>query len=290
MAIEISTPEQFMAIKDWTDRGTSSALLDVIITQDLDFSGVDNFEGLGETTLYANIDGQGHTIKNIVTDYIKEDDFYVLGVCWGSIKNITIDNCHFTLNNSSQYPPEFSWLYAYQSSKSTCENIVIKNTNRVVNTKGTIRFCTNFTANCIAVGGVYQSGDTITPFNPYSGAVKNSYTACTMICKVGYGFLYGSGYAYNCFARNNVTASKDFYGFGGTNTNNNRVMYCYAANTYTQDMSGSFYGFTRDKNDKCYFDKDIITISKEPTDLDLHGQPTINLKSADWLRTQGWAI
>ena len=110
-----------------------------------------------------------------------------------------------------------------------------------------------------------------------------------MICYNGCGFLYGTNYAYNCFARNEVTASAGFGGFS-TYNNNGRVRFCYAANTYTTDMSGNFYGFAPDQHDTCYFDKDIITISTVPKDLELSGQSTENLKSAEWLRSNGWAI
>lgn len=286
MAIEISTAEQFMAIKDWTDRGTADAPLEIVITQDLDFSEIDNFEGLGETPFYANLDGQGHVIKNIVTYYNGSGSFVVLGRCYGNVKNITIDNCHITLNIS--HYDEFYWLYG-DSSYTTLENITVKNTNRVIS-NSYIRFFWGYKmANCISVRGTYQTTDnsygTINPFN--GTLIKNSHTICTLICNDGTGFLYGSGQAYNCFARNKLTVNS-FCGFSSYSRDNTK--YCYAANTNEQDIPGSFYGFASFASSTSYFDKDIITISTVPKDLDLNGQPTENLKSVEWLRSQGWAI
>ena len=43
MAIEINTAEQFMALRMQEDRGTASTPLDVVITQDLDFSNINDY-------------------------------------------------------------------------------------------------------------------------------------------------------------------------------------------------------------------------------------------------------
>ncbi len=96
MAIEINTAEQFMALRMQEDRGTASTPLDVVITQDLDFSNINDYQTMS-TALNANIDGQDHKMKNITC--VKDEGLSFIWIADGRISNLTFDNCYFHTNS-----------------------------------------------------------------------------------------------------------------------------------------------------------------------------------------------
>lgn len=288
MAIEISTPEQFMAIKDWADRGTADAPLDIIITQDLDFTGI-TFNGLGDEAYYATLDGQGHTIKNIEVNIT--GSFYLFGVLRGTAKNINIDNCNISA----------SVLYIFYSTGTfNINNVKINNTNNFTfsNLLYVIRpvawATEGETTDCI-IGGIY----TYTGLGAglfylvHNKTLKNVGIIATILSAVPIAFspFYGSNgrynnTAFNCYSRCNVNAtisSGSGAGFGDVKY----AHYCYAANTY---KDGSItYGFANPSStvsNSCFYDNTLCPYQV----LDIqYGQPTENIKSREWLCSQGWA-
>ena len=284
----MSTPEQFIALKDRTDRGTAAAPLDIVFTNDLDFSEISDFEGLGNAVLYANINGNGYAIKNLTAN--SSGAFYLISrVSNGTIKNITIDNCHITTSGS---------LYIFYSQLCNYENIVIKNNNTFVslNEMHVIYSASNsgITVTKVAVGGTYNCNKY---FGLYLGSsspskISNCYVVanitCNNICHT-FGYINGCEGVFNCFTRCNITntsAKGTYYGFCYSYSKV-KTFYCYAAN----QISGSFSTYYNLGNNltatSCFYDS---TLDTSPQNGEGLPATTSQLKSAEWLRSQGWAI
>ena len=285
--VEISTSEQFIALKDMTDRGTADAPLDIVFTNDLDFSEIGDFEGLGNVILYANLNGNGHAIKNLVTN--SGSDFYLMGhISNGTIKNIVIDNCHISVNGV---------LRIFCSQYCNYENIVIKNSNTFVTSSELYVIygssSRGSTLSKIAIGGTYNC-------NRYFGIrttsvvekISNCYVVANIICSgecCTFGYIDSCNGFFNCFTRCNITHTStdgNYYGFYH-NYYTIKIMYCYAANT----IDGTFkqhYNFSNGTiTTACFYDSTLDTVTQTGGGLPA---TTAQLKSAEWLRSQGWAI
>lgn len=295
MTVEISTAEQFIALKDRTDRGTADAPLDIVFTNDLDFSEINDFEGLGNAVLYANINGNGYAIKNLVANC--SGNMYIMGyISNGTIRNIVFDNCHISASGI---------LYVFYTAYCNYDNIVIKN-NNVFATNSNIYIiyalkCNGYTVNKVAVGGTYNCRE----FNLFSlnekalKKINNCYLVANVACSYafyGFGNLTNCDCVYNCFVRCNVTttANASYYCGFATNTtysgHTSNYMFCYAANKLTGSFS-NHYNFITPKSYanvvSCFYDSTLDTTTKN-----CEGTPATmtQLKSAEWLRSQGWAI
>lgn len=282
MAIEISTPEQYMAIKDWTDRGTADAPLDIVITQDLDFSqtGLTDWTGQGSNVLYANIDGQGHSIKNMVISTTVE--FYLLPFlrqC--SLKNLKIDNCHIT--STAQIYILYFWGIH-------CEDFTVNGncvfTCGYLNERGFI---------CCPYPAAYES-------NFYRLGIYGKYTITNSYGSIFYGYNTNIFYG-NININANILTDERLYVLNKCKTINNTfvrgnlsagavsvfygiVYYCYAACVANTTGTNRFYQ-TGSGNIvySSFFDNKLM----QTADAE-YGQPTENLQSPEWLRAQGWAI
>ncbi len=289
MAIEINTAADFIALKDLADKGSADSPIEIEITADLDFSEIENFEGLGLVTFYANLNGNGHTIKNLVI--ATNNNCYLLGYIIGTVRNLIIDNCKISCG-----------CFELLRTSGDVNNIIIKNTNTFTTNDNLYIF--NIMGN-----GIYEkisiSGTYYVYKNVFSGfyhgvatasMIRNSFI-CADIYSTGtyvYTFLNAyksiSGGVINCFSRCRIsgTVSKDIASFYFYYQNPSR--YLYAANTVTATCSGTLRGLTSTGISTCissFFDN---TILQNANDDSKYGQPTENLKSVEWLRSQGWAI
>lgn len=283
MAIEISTPEQFIAIKDWTERGTADAPLDIVITQDLDFSQTDltDWTGQGDATLYANIDGQGYSIKNMVISVTS--DFYLLPFLrQGSLKNLNIDNCHIsTISTSYVYV-----LYYYQIN---VVNFLVKGNCVFIgggaDTRGII-CCPYPNAGTSIFTNVSVSGE-YRVLGSNSGSVFYCYKTNLRYCNINvkvYGSTDHNIYIIGCasvvmntFVRGSVSAGSIVV------FNVDELDFCYAA--ILANTTGTNRFSAKNSINSAFYDKNLMTTSDSE-----YGQPTENLKNAEWLRAQGLAI
>jgi hypothetical protein len=98
--VTISTIQDLVSFSNGDyGRGTSSAYLDVVLTADLDFADLNEYENpynwAGCTgTWYVNFDGQGHKIDNIY--YAGSGTWALFGAFYGSIKNLKLTNVFVT--------------------------------------------------------------------------------------------------------------------------------------------------------------------------------------------------
>lgn len=294
MAIEINTAAEFADIKNWTDRGSSDAPLDIIITQDLDFSEISDFTGLGSTVLYAKIDGQGHTIRNIVVTTSSSYLMYLGGAC--SVKNIKFENNNITFTSSGR-------IISFNGG-GTVRDVIFSNDN-IIHCGGyfyTISATAASNISRVAISGTYYITSTDGYFYGLSvgggrSYIKNCYITATIYSKAIYGFnIYDNNEFYNCFMKcnliNNTTSKMYVYPFY---LRYSQMYYCYACNTIQNTVTSGntiygvvYYGAnTSATMPTCYFDNTILTGA---IDDSRQGQPTENLKSAEWLRSQGWAV
>jgi hypothetical protein len=260
MAIEISTPQEFMNMANWTDRGANNALLDIVITNDLDFSDVDvsAWTGQGSKPMYANIDGQGHTIKNLVM--ISTVIFYLFPQIYqGGVKNIAIDNCNIVSTNAL-------YIINIYSGKNDVGNITIKSNCVFECSKTTgmyfIKISSSGTIKNIGIGGKYSAGYYSGWYVLFcEGTIQNSYfigdiVYSNTVSSASTMYIFRATTCYNSFVRANVTLN------------------CTTPTVYGINLVSSFY------------DSDLLPNATDTTGA----QPTENIKSAAWLRSQGWAI
>lgn|GEM_PF-2782745 len=98
--IEIDTIEKLVAFSGGEyGRGTSGEYLDVVLTADLDFADMNEYDSpynwAGCTgTWYINFDGQGHKVDNIY--YSGTADWGFFGTIYGSVKNLYLPNMFVT--------------------------------------------------------------------------------------------------------------------------------------------------------------------------------------------------
>ena len=98
MAIQINNVQELIEMANWSDKGSEDGYLQVELTADIDFSGIENFEGLGGSW-HMNFDGNGHTIKGITgvsTTVWSLFNGTTEGEYYGSIKNLTVSNSALT--------------------------------------------------------------------------------------------------------------------------------------------------------------------------------------------------
>lgn len=286
MAIEISSATEFMNMANWDDKGSSSSIIDVILTDDIDFSEVEEWGGYGSTTFYINFDGQGHTIKNLVTSTNSTFCFFHIGQN-STVKNVRFSNNHITSTNVIA----FIWCEHY----ITLSDIIIDNTNTIVTTsdvypiKGTEYGCNT---NKVSISGAYRCanfyGIYIKTGNYLGGLVKNSNVVATVTSKYFQAFQCNT--AINCYSRCDITITADSYTvipfYDGWD------FFCYAANKVTDNgytakyLEGCRYP-SYGTAIECYYDNELLPASVGDSS---YGQPTENLKSKAWLRSHNWAI
>ena len=98
--IEINTIQDLIAFSNGDyGRGTSSEYLDVVLTADLDFADLTEYDSpynwSGCTgTWYVNFNGQGHKIDNIY--YMGTAAWGFFNTLYGSVKNLKLTNMYVT--------------------------------------------------------------------------------------------------------------------------------------------------------------------------------------------------
>lgn len=285
MVIEISTPEQLIAIADRTDRGTADEPHNIIIKNDLDFTDVADFVGIG-TTLYANIDGGGHSIKNIVNNSASNLILFNLGEgC--SVSNLRFENCN--ISTSGNFYALFGMDFV--------TNVIWGNTNTVVASGNLYLFYTARTGegciyNNVSVGGVLIAGSNMSVFyglvtsstSRSYGTVRNCYIVAN-ISADGNVQMYDIRYLYNSFSRSTIKKAKT-YTFATAGNNTLYMYYCYNSDKIADTITTVYAIASSGKITSSFFDNMRITNAKDTQ----YGTSTENLKSAEWLRSQNWAI
>jgi hypothetical protein len=244
----------------------------------------DEFDGLG-STLYANINGNGHTIKNIVVNVNSDLTVFDLSEN-SSIYSLNFSNCNITVDGS----------FILIDNAPTVLNIVWDNTNIVTTTNNIYMFHKSSTVtnsySYISVSGKLIASGTLGVFYTLRissssrayGECKNCFITAN-IQNAGNVILFYVVSVYNCFARSNVTVSgSNTFRFASAGNATLKMYYCYNASTVS---ANTVYGLSSNGTIiSSFYDNDKIT---NATDTD-NGQPTANLKDADWLRGQNWAI
>lgn len=286
MAIEISTPAEFMAIKDWTDRGTADEPLDIVITADLDFSEISDFTGQGDTALYANFDGQGHSIKNMVAF---AGDFYLMpAIKDGSLSNLFIDNCHITADG---------YCYIINLSGNSSGNyITIKNNCTFVGSGlggfVSVSMTLKQRVTHIGISGNFKMTSSITRVHAIMFAGNTNIENCYINVNLEAisdikDFYIIHNYALNVYMYNTFVRAKISYsGSGNVYILSGSHYYCYAAAEIIGNFTGNVYPLGTVKASS-FYDSDLLPNAAGNTE---YGQPTENIKSVGWLRSQGWAI
>lgn len=151
MAIEIKTPQDFIALANLTDeeRGTTDNLITINITADLDFKGIDDMESFPRICGYVN--GNGHTIKNIVLS--KTSWFALFDFSGGGISGLTFENCNITVTGADVY------LINATTNSTTFEasEIIVKGSCSFISSS-TTAFCSCYSDNVYTFDKIIVSG------------------------------------------------------------------------------------------------------------------------------------
>lgn len=295
MAIEINTAAEFAALVNLSEeeRGTADSLIDININEDLDFAEIENFTGLGTTLYYANVNGNGHTIKNIVAN--TSDAYYLISLGNTSIlRNLKFSDNHITTDNRLYF------IRFDNSNDTICENIVIDNTNTFVAGGSIYLFYgkrSGLLFNKVAVSGsfnavtvyIFYAATYSSSTGTYStSTIRNCYVIANITVQQSC-YIFYVLYCYNCFSRCKISKTKTsgyIYPFYGSSSYASVPYYCYTANEVTS-VDENIYGIgATSKAVKSFYDNTLLTNAKDTA----NGQPAENLKSAEWLRSQGWAI
>ena len=268
--------------------GTSSVPLEVELTNDIDFSELDdsderkwNFRYTGTpSVIYLRFDGGGHSIKNIAYSNISNDWslFYSIG---GSISNLTLNDINIVAANS----------YGFTARLGAA--IILTNCH---------------------IRGVVAAASNAAGLSGYSGATgRLSVSRCSFSGNLTGNTVYGlaSGYGANAsrsyVAGNLRTTGSSVYMLGSSNTRATNTFfrgqiygspttllftggssnYCYVMIQNPTDLSGQ-YALWITSSTLCFYNNDeydygASSIAASGTDKD-------NLQDASWLRNQGWAI
>jgi hypothetical protein len=284
--IHITTAEEFVALKSLSNKGSSSDPISILIDNDLDFSDITDFTGLN-SIFYAVFDGQGHTIKNIVSNCPAVTTYFLGRYDSGEFKNLKISNCHITWQGGSS---SLVFAFMHGSTATSVTNVIIDNSNTFLfgNGYAVAMYINVASIHKCGIGGRYIGLSSSVAFQPiYNNTgnkpIQNSYVIGTF---ENFGNVYtfsNSGTHYNCFSRVDVKNCVNMYGF---TSNNAPTYFCYNASTVA--VTGYNYGFCAGTGNKiqCYYDNTLNPYASDTS----FGQPTENLKSVEWLRSQGWAI
>jgi hypothetical protein len=290
--IDISTADEWMAFAASGQTGSADELLQINITNDLDFAEVDNFVGI--TNVYAYVEGNGHTIRNIVLS--SSSTWYLMTANTGStLSNLRFENCNISATVNSSITLFNGWSYV--------SNVIWGNTNTVI-AANTINVFANSNAksgaiyNKIAICGtfiaLYFYGISLGQGYYRYGDIRNCYITANITLtgsNTGTVGLFGALTVYNSFSKSTVSGSASgYYYFAATSANSVPItIFCYNADTITG--FSTVYAINKNYTSSSYaissfYNSDTITNAIDST----LGVTTENLKSAEWLRSQHWAI
>lgn len=283
----ISTAAELVALAAQGGGGTSSSLLSVEITADIDMSEYENWLGF-TGTWYMNLDGGGHTISNI--GYIGSSTWAFIGGLYGSIKNLILDSINISTTANSD-------IYAITDLRSSS---AIRSYIENVSVKGRLEGYTVYGIAAGTVGSSYSnirkcsfSGTLIARNIGYgiAGAidVSNSFVSCV---NGNYFTSLGSG-AVNLISAGDL--SNSFF-VGAVNVSNGVSMKCggtvkygYAVITNASELIAAGYDNTGTRIGSSvtsfFFDNSNGDIFN-PQD----GATTAQLQDASWLQSKGFAI
>lgn len=200
--IEINTIQDLIAFSNGDyGYGTAQEYLDVILTADLDFNDLKEYDAAynwnGCTDVwYINFDGQGHKIDNI---------YYAGAAHWGffyemnggSIKNLKLTNIYITTTASCG-------IITNRSGGTNFENIHMSGD---ITANG---YCACFAAS----NGTNSSDITITNCS-FAGSIKSTTSYCSLIVSEGYN---RSAIVNNYAVNGNISSSRNLY-LWGSNAN-----------------------------------------------------------------------
>ena len=286
--IEIDTIEKLVAFSGGEyGRGTSGEYLDVVLTADLDFNDLKEYDNpynwAGCTgTWYINFDGQGHKVDNIY--YSGTADWGFFGTVYGSVKNLylpnmfvtstasvagvavylrgTLTNAHVsghleTLDTNDRYAACGLYFQAISSSINQCSMSGLL--------KGS------------STGGIAQgttSGNTLISSCLVIADMIAIYTAAP--------FAYTGHTINNCEYRGTVKAGSNVVVGGWQIPIFNSILVYYPETTNNKWRSNSTYY-------NVYYDS---TLAAEGgfTPPSITGAPTTDLQDGQWLHDHGFAI
>jgi hypothetical protein len=290
--VTISTIQDFVAFSNGDyGRGTSSAYLDVVLTADLDFNDLKEYDApynwAGCTgTWYINFDGQGHKIDNIY--YAGSAGWGFFSTLYGSVKNLKLTNVFVTVTGSSSSAAGCV-LYLY----GNIDNVHISGQIECFNTNLSYDACGLFSRGY---------GATVT-MSSFAGILKGG-----VVCGIGRDGVSGSvNNVFNCMINAEVVATVDYAmplggsydvfancEFKGDVKSNGRIMVgSYDSPLYNCILifgSGSGTRWeSRATYNNVYYDS---TLAAEGgfTPPSITGATTAELKSATWLREHDFAI
>ncbi len=312
MSIEINTAADFIALANLSDDaiGTADAPLEIVINDDLDFSDVDDFGGTA--AIYANIYGNGHVIKNIAWSKLQTFNFITLN--GGSVSQLTFDNCSITVTGASLYLFKFTVASGYEFSMS---EIIVKNNCMFISTtsdcaffytSGTLGGCV-FNFSKILVSGIWNARYLYMLHCRTSGT--SSKTTVYRLRHIGIN-ITGTGLSSNPYCRTvysgsnytttyitymyNISTLADFIGTGNaglcafSGSGGGNLSYCYASIELLSETNwkqiiyksgnGTISAYCVLANSDKLGDTSYATATAT----------TEELKSAEWLRSQGWVI
>jgi len=289
--IKINTIQDLIAFSNGDyGRGTSSEYLDVVLTADLDFADLTEYDspynwGGCTGTWYVNFDGQGHKVDNI---------YYAGAAHWGffyetnggSIKNLRLTNIYITTTTSCG-------IIVNRSGGTNFENIHISGD---ITANG---YCACFSA----YNGTNTGRITITNCS-FAGSIRSMTSFCSLIVSEGYN---RSAVVNNFAANGNISSSENLY-LWGSNADGmiSNAYFIGVANTRSSLRLGLYGGpqhnvyFVLKSGSKtsassynsvfnCYYDSTVATAAG----ISVSGvtpATTAELQDAQWLRDHDFTI
>lgn len=295
-AIAIHSAKEWVDFLNEKNYGSPDDMLDITFEDDLDFSETENYPHSGSSSvyIYANIDGKGHTFKNLVANFGR-DPQYMFSIS-GSIRNI-----RFSKNNFSG-SGVFYFIYISPAASDVVhiENIVVDNDN--VFTTGTVYILNGgryVAADRVQISGIYNIRGDFRAFNVGGAAsadcyVKNSFVAANVtVTGTYYGFGSPNPIYVNCYSKSEITFASSVAQHRPF-SDRQYIYFCYSADRITNpEMTrlDYIYGLTNNTSTGGYvfssfYDADILPTTANKN----HAATTAELQSKEFLMLNGWAV
>ena len=321
--IEISTAQEWLDLITSDTGTTKDDPLDVILKNDIDFTGVTEYsssKGLApihNSMYYGTINGNGHKFNNLnITSF---NDSLIL-IPFQYIKNIILDNITITVQSNTSQICMFLGDITNVKIMSNCtfsnfSNIIIIPQNRNIHT------C--YIAGKYRCEFFYLVGNESGYFDPYRfNTIINTFFCAEVHCGFYRGMKVSSTEIYHTVSKSIITidilnshyiGNDRYIGFAQIDDDLNpqysqstmsALVHCYCANIvkFIGDISDiiaqqSCYGliYNTHKNSqyrfdnviKCFYDKTLFPYGADEKE---YGIPTEQLKNREFLKKQGWLI